>query len=142
MFDDAFGEENVLNNESAFDMLQELERNTPDEIRRQRTSFRISIKAKVTLLPGNASELLKFRVQGVTGDLSEGGCRALFPMPVVVGDIYRLEFDRETIDLPLTFARCVRCLLLREDAFEAGFMFFTPVSLPANVDLSQHAASS
>ena len=142
MFDDAFGQEDVLGNETAFDMLQELERNTPDEIRRQRTSFRISIKAKVTLQPGNASELLKYRVQGVTGDLSEGGCRVLFPVPVIVGDIFRLEFDRDTVDLPLTFARCVRCLLLREDAFESGFMFFTPISLPANVDLSRHATAT
>lgn len=141
MFDSVLSESDACSPESAFDLLQELERNTPEQIRRQRASFRISIKAKVTLLPGSASELLKFRVQGVTGDLSEGGCRALFPVPVGVGDIYRLEFDRQVVDLPLTFARCVRCQLLREDAFEAGFMFFTPISLPAGIGDARHAAA-
>lgn len=121
------------NEQIAFGLLQELEHNTPDEIRRQRTHFRIAIKAKVILEPGSASELLKFRVQGVTGDISEGGCRALFPAPVHVGDVYRLSFDREMFDQPLTFARCVRCRLLREDAYEAGFQFFASIRLPDNV---------
>lgn len=124
---------NGVRDEDAIDMLQELERNTSDEIRRQRTHFRLDIKTRVVLQPGNASELLKFKLQGTTGDLSEGGCRLLLPMPVSVGDIYRLSFDRQQLDLPVTFARCVRCQLLREDAFEAGFKFFSPITLPQNV---------
>ena len=132
LFED-LGSTNPLNNQLAFDMLQELEKNTPEEIRRQRTHFRLSIKARVTLLPGSASDALKLRIQGVTGDISEGGLNALFPMPVHVGDVYRLEFDREEFDLPTTFVLCRRCLLLRDDAYEAGFSFFAPISLPANV---------
>lgn len=134
-----FFEENDLgpaeSKESAFDLLQELERNTPEEIRQQRTRFRVAVKAKVALQPGNASELLKYKVQGVSGDVSEGGCRILFPTPVAVGDVYRLAFDRTAFDLPLTFARCLRCRLLREDAFEAGFQFFSPIALPDNVQV-------
>lgn len=116
--------------DDAFDMLQELERNTPEEIRHQRTHFRLQIKAKVILQSGNSSELQAFRMQGVTGDLSEGGCKALFPLPVRVGDVYRLKIDDETIKVPLIFARCLRCVLLREDAFEVGFRFFSPIELP------------
>ncbi len=119
-----------------FDLLQELEQNTPDALRRQRTHFRIALRCTVVAEPGNASELLGFRLQGVTGDISEGGCRALFPLPVRVGDVYRLTFDRQTFDQPLTFARCVRCLLIREDAFEAGFQFFAPIQLPENVPVA------
>lgn len=140
MLDDA-AKDDLLDNNLAFEMLQELERNTPDEIRKQRTHFRISIKVKVQLQPGSASEMLKWKVQGVTGDISEGGCRALFPTTVGVGDVYRLEFDRKSFDLPLTFARCVRCVLLREDAYEAGFMFFTPISLPENVCVNDTAGA-
>ncbi len=119
--------------DGAFDLLKELERNKSDDIRRQRSHFRVAIKAKVTLQPANASQMLDFRLQGTTGDVSEGGCQLLFPMPVNVGDVYRLAFDRGELDLPLTFARCVRCRLLREDAFEAGFTFFAPISMPANL---------
>ena len=137
MFSESDPCEKRLNDDHAFDLLRELERNTPEEIRRQRSSFRIMIKSKVVLQPGNASEVLKFKVQGVTGDLSEGGCKALFPTPVRVGDVYRLQFDRQTLDLPLTFARCVRCSLVKEDSYEAGFRFFTPVTLPSTTEAAQ-----
>ena len=123
----------ALNDDNAFDLLQELEQNKSDEIRRQRAHFRVAVKAKVTLQPANASQMLDFKVQGTTGDLSEGGCQMLFPAPIKVGDIYRLQFDRSELDLPMTFARCVRCRLLREDAFEVGMTFFSPVTMPANL---------
>jgi c-di-GMP-binding flagellar brake protein YcgR len=112
-----------------FELLQELERNTPEEIRRQRAHFRIVLRSKVLLSPGNASEAMKFKWQGVTGDISQGGCKALFPMPIGVGDVYRLDFRQGPMGLSILFARCIRCREVREDAYEAGFRFFTPVSL-------------
>lgn len=142
MFDD-LGEEKrtTLGADQAFDMLRELERNTPDEIRRQRAHFRLAIKAGITLQSGNASQLLDFKVRGVTGDISQGGLGALFPIPTGVGDVYRLELDRDRLDLPLTFARCVRCRLVREGAYESGFSFFTPISLPENAVTANVVAS-
>ena len=115
--------------DDAFNLLQDLEKNTPDEIRSQRSSFRLAIKSGVTLQPGNTSEFLSLKVKGVTGDISQGGTSILFPIAPRVGDIYRLTFDRSMLDLPLTFARCVRCRLVREDAFEVGFSFFCPITL-------------
>lgn len=128
-----------LNSNDAFELLQDLERNTPDEIRRQRAHFRMAIKANVILQAGNASELLSFKVKGVTGDISEGGLSALFPIPTRVGDIYRLQFDHDLLRLPLLFARCVRCRLVREDALEAGFSFFSPICMPET--LTAHTES-
>ena len=119
-------------NANAFEMLHELEQNRTEDIRRQRAHFRLAVKVGVTLSPGNASDLLKFKMKGTTGDVSEGGCCILFPMPVQVGDVYRIEFDRQQINLPLTFARCLRCRMLKEDAYEAGFRFFSAISLPEN----------
>ena len=81
----------------------------------------------------NTSALRDFRVNGVTGDISESGCGLLLPVPARVGDVYRLEFERSKIDLPTTFARCVRSYLVREDAFECGFRFFSMISLPNNL---------
>ena len=130
LFDDASAADAAMNKDEAFAVLQELSRNTPDEIRRQRAHFRLAVKVAVILQPGNASELMTMKVKGVTGDISEGGCSILFPIPARVGDVYRLTFDRAGLDLPLTFARCVRCRLVREDAFEAGFSFFTTICLP------------
>ena len=133
MFDDFDEPAGEIGKDEGFQLLQELESNTTEEIRRQRAHFRLVIKAAVILQAGNASELLHFKVKGVTGDISEGGCSALFPIPVGVGDIYRLAIDREALDLPLTFARCVRCRLVREDAFEAGFAFFKTICLPEHL---------
>ncbi len=130
MFGDFDNQGGMVESDDAFDLLQDLEKNTPEEIRRQRAHFRLAIKAGVTLQSGNASELLSLKVKGVTGDISGGGTSILFPIAPLVGDIYRLAFDRETLDLPLTFARCIRCRLVREDAFEAGFTFFSPITLP------------
>ncbi|MCG3126931.1 MAG: hypothetical protein CHACPFDD_01786 [Phycisphaerae bacterium] len=130
MFGSMHEPDSKLGAQQAFDMLSELERNTPDEIRRQRAAFRIALKTKVVLQPGNASDMNLLKLQGVTGDISEGGCRALFPLPPRVGDVYRLTFDRGMLDLPLTFARVVRCYMLREDAFEVGFRFFNQIAMP------------
>ena len=133
MFDDINNLNKNDQNDDQFEILQELERNTPDEIRKQRDHYRIPIKAAVTLRPGNASQLLEFKARGVTGDISEGGLGTLFPIPANVGDIYRLEFDRSQLDLPMTFVRCVRCSFVREDAYNCGFRFFAPVPLPENL---------
>lgn len=139
MFDDLNEPAGRAPSDDAFNVLKDLERNTPEEIRRQRAHFRLSIKAAVILQPGNQTDMLTFKVKGVSGDISAGGCSILFPVPARVGDIYRLQFDRKTLDLPLTFARCVRCRLVREDAFEAGFAFFSPISLPENVTAPETA---
>ncbi len=139
MLDDIEGQPNKLTSDEAFHLMQELERNTTEEIRRQRAHFRLAVKVGVILQAGNASEVLTFKVKGISGDISEGGCSVLFPIPPRVGDIYRLQFDPKAIDLPLTFARCVRCRLIREDAFEAGFSFFRPICLPEELTTSASA---
>jgi len=72
-------------------------------------------------------------VKGISGDISEGGMSGLFPLPVNVGDIYRLTFDRQTVDLPMLYARCVRCRFIRENAYEAGFAFFALIQMPASL---------
>lgn len=121
----------IHDTEAAFDLLSDLERQTPDEIRKQRSSERIEIKAPVVIHPGNASDTgHKEPVSGVTGDVSAGGSRVMSPVPLHVGDVYRLAFERNVLDLPTTFARCMRCRLIREDAFEVGFLFFTRIELP------------
>ena len=113
-----------------FDILQDIEKQTSENIKKMRTTQRITIKAKVVLQSGNSSELLSYKVQGVMGDISAGGCGAMFPIPAKVGDIYRLSFPAGDLDLPMLFARCIRCRLVKEDAYEAGFTFFSPIRLP------------
>lgn len=119
-----------LDNENQdFDILQEIENQTSSNIRKQRSSDRLVIKSKVILQSGNSSELLKYKFSGISGDISNGGCCVMFPMPIKVGDVYRLQFDDKQLGLPLIFGRCTRCVLVREDAYKAGFSFFVPIQL-------------
>lgn len=120
---------NVAATHSA-DLIQELEKQTLDQVRTLRASERVTLKAEVVLQPGNSSHVMELKARGLTEDISTGGCRAIFPIPIHVGDIYRLQFNAKDLDLPLLFARCLRCRLIREDAFEAGFSFFAKVTLP------------
>ena len=121
------------NEPESSEFLAELERNTASEIRRQRSQERFEVKAKVVVRPGNTSDQALFAIQGMTGDISEQGCRVLLPRPLQVGDIYRLAFDESVFSLPLVFARCVRCRLVREDAYEIGYIFFSPLEMSSSI---------
>ena len=120
--------------DDVLELLTDLERNKSDEIKRLRASTRICIRSKVIAQPGNSGDRLKFKVQGVTGDLSAGGCQILFPIPFRVGDIYWLKFDKSEVDIDSVFGRCLRCRLIREDAYEAGFKFFEPIDVSSVVE--------
>lgn len=112
------------------DLLQELEQSTPDAIKAARAHTRITVRSHVIAQPGNMSERLSMKVKGVTGDISGGGCQLLFPIPLLVGDIYWIVFDRAVLDVQPLLARCTRCRIVRDDAFEAGMAFFSTIELP------------
>lgn len=100
---------------------------------RARAHARLELRLPVRARPANASEREREIVAGLSVDLSRGGCRLVAVRPLRVGDVYRLEFDAPELALPATFARCLRCRLLRDDAFEAGFEFFGELDLPARL---------
>jgi hypothetical protein len=117
----------------AFELLEELELNTPEAIRAARSSERVAIRVPLIVQPGNSSEIRSLKVKGVTGDISSGGCQVLLPTPLGVGDVFRLSFDQKILRVPVVFARCLRCRLIREDAFESGFAFFTEIDLASAI---------
>ena len=111
------------------ELLNDLERQSVDEIRKLRAHERVDTRVRLVIQHGDSSRLGDLRIQAYTSDFSAGGCCVISTAPVGVGDIFRLSFDSSQVDVPLVFARCVRCRLLREDAFETGFAFFSPVTL-------------
>lgn len=118
-----------LFSKDALDTIMELEQSTPESIKQQREHERITLRSRVIIRPGNMSERESLRVEGVTGDVSRGGCLLLFPRPMRVGDVYWVVFDRNVLDVPPQLALCKRCRAVREDAYESGFMFFRAVEL-------------
>lgn len=111
------------------DLLNELERQNFDEIRRLRAHERVELRIGVQLRGASSSQIDEIRIEGETKDVSTGGCMAIFTTPVGVGDVYRVTFDSSKLNVPMVFGRCLRCCLLREDAFEAAFSFFSPITL-------------
>lgn len=125
-------ESELIPEELDMELLKDLEQQSADHIRKLRTHERLDIRIRIVVQPGNSSDRSGLRIQGFTDDISQGGCRAVLPVPIHVGDVFRINFDKQHLDLPLIFARCLRCRLLREDAFEIGFKFFTQVTLSSS----------
>lgn len=94
-----------------------------------RSSKRVGVQCRVELKPGNSRERSCPPIVGACSDLSTGGCKLITEIPPSVGDVFWVCFEKR-VDIPSVFARCVRCRLLREDAFECGFQFFSDITLP------------
>ena len=129
MFDGKDESDKGFGSDDAFELLAELEQNRMQNIQHQRSHERLLIKSGIVVEPGNISDDSKFKVQGTTGDISEGGCRALLPKPLRVGDIYRLVFDNSVLKLPTLYAKCVSCRMVRQHGFESRFSLFEHIEL-------------
>ena len=137
MFDLDIGGETIEAADSIAALAQ-LEQNKESSESFRRTHERVTTRVNLSIQPANSSERQRLRINGVTADLSRGGCRALFSAPVAVGDVYWVVFDTEAINIDPVFARCVRCRLVREDTFDAGFSFFSEVDFDATVATPEH----
>lgn len=122
------GEALKSSNSESLEALLELQRRDASQGPQNRAE-RFGVECKLTIEAGNSSQRAGNRCEAVCNDLSVSGCRLITTVPLQVGDIYRLSFEK-TLNLPSAFARCVRCRLLREDAFETGLQFFNEISLP------------
>lgn len=124
------------------ELLRELERNTARNIGLERLHERVHLRCGVTAASGNASERRGEPCVGTTLDLSAGGCLAVFPSPLQIGNVYLLRFDRTRVALPATFARCLRGRMMSEDSFEFGFAFFASIDLAEAIEEHPSATTS
>lgn len=113
----------------AVSALQELEENTDRAVAARRGSERLAIRTGVTIRHGNASQRSSMQVEGITADLSNGGCLVLISRPLYAGDLFWLTFDDDHVRIGSLLARCRRCRFVQEDTFEVGFSFLVPVDV-------------
>lgn len=93
---------------------------------------RLPVNVLLKLRLASTSQRSIHELHGRTKDFSTTGCGLILDNPPYVGDIYR--FDAIKGNDPLfsgLLARCIRCNLIDEDVFEAGFQFLAP--LPQDV---------
>lgn len=116
----------------AVEALLSLDKASDNVFQTQRAHARFESNAKVTVKAANASQREDINFSAICNDISAGGCRVLSNRALMVGDLFYIVFDRNQLDVPPAFARCLRCRFLREETFEMGFAFLTPVELPRN----------
>lgn len=118
-----------LGPDGLLDAIGELEQNTKSRIQTRRGNNRVELNCDVVVLPGNVSDRGTVKFEGSCRDISPPGCRLILNHPITVGDIYLVSFQTSPKALDPMFGRCVRCHMIREDAFEVGLSFFAPISL-------------
>ena len=113
-----------------------LQSNNAQAIEMQRKHHRFEIRTRVIVHPSDSIDRGSSNWLGECHDISKGGCRLLTEKPLQLGSVYWIEFEPTRVKLDPVFARCVRGNLLRENAFEFGMSFLTPIELPKpeNVD--------
>lgn len=115
--------------EGLLSAITDLEANTKEKLATRRYSNRLELNCAAKLLPGNVSGRDGTEFNGKCRDVSNRGCRLVLTQPLVVGDIYLIQLDSTSFSGDLVFGRCVRCHMLREDTFDCGLNFLSPVSL-------------
>ena len=126
-----FGEPNsdVFELTDALDALGELEQNTSQAILAKRSSKRVDIHCAVEIRPGNSSERFQFTINGMTADISNGGSKIILPRPILPGDIYWITLKEKLTNVGSLLARCRRCVMVNENAFEVGLRFFEDIDV-------------
>lgn len=116
-------------------VVSSIQYSTADAIAAQRKHRRFDIRTKVIVQPANVVDRGEVKWLGECHDISRGGCRVLTSRPLELGSIYWIQFEPNTIKpnnvkIDPVFARCVRGHLMRENAFDFGMSFLTPIELP------------
>ncbi len=117
-------------NAATLEAVNTLQSNNAEAIESQRKHRRFEIRTRVVVHPSDAVDRGNQKWLGECHDISKGGCRLLTQKPLQIGSVYWIQFEPSDVKLDPVFARCVRGHLLRENAFELGMCFLTPIELP------------
>jgi hypothetical protein len=122
-------EEDLFKLSDSLEAFNDLERCTDRSIMAQRSSERIEIRVKTIVRPANLSSRHQVSVESVTADISSGGCMVLASRAILPGDLYHLTFHDALRNVNPLLARCMRCRMIQDDAFEVGFRFLQNIPL-------------
>ena len=139
MFDS--NKKSLTNDTQANTLIEELAKSSSDAVKQLREHSRRSFRVKVFVEPASLSARDGQRFQGVTGDISSGGSQILLARPLGIGDLYQISFDRKELDVPPTYALCLRGRMVRPDAYEVGFRFLEQITLPENSSTEEESRS-
>lgn len=88
------------------------------------------VQAPVEIHAGNLSERSDTGIRGQTRELQHGGVTCILEKPVLVGNVFYLEFDKAQLDIAPQLTVCERCALISPTAFDVHFAFVEPIAIP------------
>ncbi len=124
-----FGNRQRPDPDESINVLEELALNQPKKTMEIQCVNEVEVKATVWVEPGNFGDRDGHKHVGMSSRISEESLVTVFQAPLRVGDVYRVTFDKELLDLAPCYAQCWRCHLVNEEAFESTLVFFEPVNL-------------
>ena len=110
-----FNDPENLDPEAAYQLFEELQLNQPAQVLENKSDEESAIRIAVKIAPGNASEREGPPDTAVTSKIGKLHVVIACEFPLLVGDVYRLEFERERLDIGPVYAICRRCRMLHED---------------------------
>ena len=123
---------NELTETQTYELLEELELNRPENVQGARENAALKIRCKVAVEPANVCDRANARIEAAGRDLQRQGVTCVCDVPLMVGSLFRVTFERAVVDLPPVLATCDRCTMLNDSAFESHFRFEHPIQLPRN----------
>ncbi len=121
-----------LSTEESFKVLEELELNQPKDVMEIRCIDEVEVKSTIWVEPGNASDRDGHKLVGMSSRIGKMNVTTVFSRPLRVGDVYRITFDKDVVDVESCYGLCRRCRFVNADTFESMLTFFAPVRMKGN----------
>ena len=109
------------------ELVEELQLSEETEVANVRVRDAVPVRAAVEIAPGNASDRRIGKVVGETREISRENLRLCSASPLPVGDVFVIQFDRDAVPLPESFALVHACRMVSPSLFESELRFFAPV---------------
>ncbi len=129
-----FGPDHDLTDRLAQQLLDDIELRQRSDVGRARELAGVRLKATLTIRPANVVDRGAFAATGTTTELRTQAALCMFPVPVMVGSMFQVEFARGDLDVPPVFAVCDRCAMLGDASFEVRLRFVADLPLPESPD--------
>lgn len=121
-----------LGDEQISDLLDDIEIRCSADLAAARGMTTVRRKVAVEVRPGNASDRGAVVARVDTTEIRSRSITTMADVPVMVGDVLHLTFDRNALDVVPVLAVCDRCTMLGDASFEVRFQFVHEIALPTD----------
>ena len=125
-----------LDSNELYHVVEEFRLSSPAEVRKVRQPGSLFGQAGITVQPADIGARDSMTIKGVSRELASERLLCTCDLPVPVGSIFYLSFDRSVVDVDSVLGVCDRCIMLGPTAFEVGFRFVQDMELPESCDSS------